>query len=153
MHMCTVWCIAVRPHLFCSRLKSFFNRNFDWCKFSSGKGPKEFSPDLDPALSLKVNKLIIRRYTWISIIYKLVFLFEEKRWEKLIKSGDIPCSVWWGSGSDEKKCWIRQWKITESGSSPGMRIRFWPKKTGSGALYLKRREIFESLLSNFFLLI
>ena len=51
MHMCTVWCIAEHPHLFCSRLKSFFYRNLDWCKFFTLKSPKEFSPDLDQALS------------------------------------------------------------------------------------------------------
>ena len=32
---------------------------------------------------------------------------------------------------------------------PRMKIRFWPK-TGSGALYLRRREIFKSLLNQYF---
>jgi len=31
------------------------------------------------------------------------------------------------------------------GKKSGMRIRFFLAKTGSGALYLKRREIFKSL--------
>ena len=54
---------------------------------------------------------------------------------------------------DSLRGWTHQvWRHLHTTSYPGkmisrkMRIRFWPK-TGSGALYLKRKKIFKSLLN------
>ena len=77
---------------------------------------------------------------------------EGKREENYIKNG--------GKGFKNASFRVVNCKISRGGLptpiqppcrrrvGPGMRIRFWPK-TGSGSLYLKLREILNSLLNEY----